>query len=172
MKMMPNKCPNCGSSEMYDDRFAGAYCDDCGQDVEKVDTPKATKKIFRLSALISDKEQEVVTIIDGEEETRNIAHKGDYIVTGTKKEQYVLTPSQIKKRYKVFYEHPVHSAIVAIETLPVEIECSESENNFTFTASWGETMIAKVGDFLVYEDEKLSYRIDREVFFNTYELEE
>lgn len=130
---------------------------------------KAVKKLFQLKCWKVVVEQNVVTIIDGEQETSNTAKVGDYIVEGTKGELYVLTQEQKVKRYNEV-QGLLSDDFIIIETLPVEIDCEECLQDIEFTASWGEKMIAHSGDYLVYENDVLSYRIEREVFNNTYDL--
>ena len=177
MKIMPNECPHCGSIEMYDiNPMFGEkpYCADCGNNIEKVDCPTAIKKPITLLARKVIKKEEVTTIIDGEKETKNVAEIGDYIITGTKGENYVIKEEKLLDRYEVETINDKHNVYdyVNIHSKPVEIECVENKINFSFIASWGEEMIAKGGDYLVFENNKLSYRIEREIFFNSYTINE
>ena len=41
---------------------------------------------------------------------------------------------------------------------------------FEFTTSWGATHIAMPGDFIIIENNKLGYRVQRQVFLQTYNL--
>lgn len=135
---------------------------------------KATKKVFTTIARPAKLNEVIVTIIDGEKETQNTANDGDWVITGTKNEQYIISDAKLHERYTVEVndmdnDNPDHYKITS---KPVVIEVRECPLEFGFTASWGEEMIAHPHDFLVYEDGVRSYRIEREAFFNTYELTE
>jgi len=134
---------------------------------------KAIKKQFTLLARPAKVGEKIETTVNGVKETQNTAKVNDYVITGIKGEQYIISKDVLVKRYDIeTIDHPRNEYdYVNITTKPVVIDCSICEEDMTFTASWGEDMVANTGDFLVYEDGKLSYRIEREVFLNTYELE-
>ena len=135
---------------------------------------KATKKKFTLTAFkIHAGTEKVETIIDGVLETTNTATSKDFIVCGTKGEKYVMSSESAEKRYVIeFKRENLMCDTYTLTTKPIIIDCKENKEALTFTASWGEEMNAKEGDYLVYENDKLSYSIDKEVFFNTYELKD
>lgn len=129
---------------------------------------KATKKSFTLDARILTKDEKIETIIDGKTETTKNGKIGEYVITGTKGEEYVVDAKTVAKKYTI--NKTGNNA--KITTKPVEIDFAVSDREFTFTASWGEDMISEPGDALVYEDGKLSYRIEKEAFSNTYDINE
>lgn len=104
----------------------------------------------------------IVTSIDGQVETINHANIGDYILSGPKGENYVLTPEKFFKRYVV--KDGLAKAIGSTYAKEYKGE------SFNFVAPWGEDMICNNGDYLattvVGSDD--IYRIEREVFHQTY----
>lgn len=128
-------------------------------------SPEKTYKKRQLTfdVEIANEPKNVTTIIDGEEETTNKANKGDYILTGSKGEKYVLTPEKFNKRY-------VMVGSSKAKTKPVKIKAKEYTQNeqIRFMADWGEQMILNKGDFLVNNNGEF-YRIEKEAFHNTYE---
>ena len=137
--------------------------------LEPKDSKTATKKSFEVKARILTKPETVKTVIDGKVETTKQGNIGDYVLTGPKGEKYTVEAKKVKDRYS---ETTNPDGTVTLKTKPVSIKYSISDKDFTFTASWGEKMIAEVGDALVYENGKLSYRIEKEIFKDTYEPEE
>ena len=118
------------------------------------------KKELTFDFRIADKEEKIVTEIDGEKETENVAKEGDYILTGSKKEVYVLSPKKFESRYTV--------EDGKAKTKPVEILAKRFEGKkLNFKAPWEEDMIIKSSDFLVKNDGEY-YRIEKEAFENTY----
>jgi len=133
---------------------------------------RAIKKKITLLARKAERQEEVITLIDGNDETRNTAKVGDIIVTGTKEEKYVMSQKTLDEKYNI---EPINHKrneynFFNIHSKQVEVNCEENKDDITFIASWGEEMKAKKGDYLIIEDGEISYCIDREVFFNTYEL--
>lgn len=59
-------------------------------DFSKAANYRKTATIKESQIEIADKAQEVITMINGKEETRNTAQEGDYIITGVKGERYAL----------------------------------------------------------------------------------
>lgn len=121
------------------------------------------KKQLTFDVEIAREPKQVITVIDGKAETTNKASKGDYILTGTKGERYVLSPEKFKKRYAL--------AGNKAKTKPVKIKAKEYTESKPekFLASWGEEMILENGDFLVNNNGEF-YRIEKGAFHNTYEL--
>ena len=122
-----------------------------------------TKRQLTFDVEIAKELKNVVTTIDGEEETTNKANKGDYILTGSKGERYVLTPEKFNKRYTMIGDNKA-------KTKPVQIQAKEyiANEQVKFMASWGEQMILNKGDFLVNNNGEF-YRIEKEAFHNTYQ---
>jgi len=124
------------------------------------------KKSFEVKARILTKNETIKTVIDDIIETTKNGKIGDYVLTGPKGEEYTVEASKVKDRY---IEVSNKNNKIILETKPVKIKYTLSNKNFTFEASWGEKMIAEIDDALVYEDGKLSYRIEKEIFNKTYE---
>lgn len=57
-KVMPDRCPECGGDELYEPnaRFGHApYCDDCGIDIEKIDSDEYVEgKLANYNHIIID----------------------------------------------------------------------------------------------------------------------
>jgi len=123
----------------------------------KENTYKKKKMLFDFK--IADSDQKITTEIDGKKETSNTAKKGDYILTGTRGEKYVLTPEKFNSRYKIKGDKA--------ETIPVKTKAKIVEKPIKFMASWGEKMIANSGDAIVNNDGEY-YRIEKKAFKNTY----
>ena len=125
---------------------------------------KAIKKKFITVAEVLKKDTRIHTYVDGEKETTKLGMKGDVVITGPKGERYTIDKAKMKERYN---ELPNR---IVLESKPVEILCKVVEKDNSFIASWGEPMIAKKGDYMVYENGKASYRIEKGIFFETYML--
>jgi hypothetical protein len=121
------------------------------------------KKLFQKVARVATGEELVVTMIDGVEETRNVAQSGDYVLTGPKGEQYVLGKAKFEKLYR-------HIEGNVYETLPDAVQAVEVTQPLNFEAPWGGEMIAEVGDYIVYRSATDSYRVEREIFLDTYAI--
>ncbi len=115
-------------------------------------------------------------------ETVNTAATGDMIVRNTTKagEMYVMSPAKFAERYERvgdtgadgFAEYKPLGRILAIELSSELLAELKLPQEFAFTASWGSSMVAKAGDFLVCQMDRASvYRIAREEFFETYKPE-
>ncbi|OGE32839.1 hypothetical protein A3C59_04420 [Candidatus Daviesbacteria bacterium RIFCSPHIGHO2_02_FULL_36_13] len=63
-------------------------------------------KFGEVSARVAEATEEVVTHIQGKEETRNTANPGDYVITGPQGEQYVLAANKFQARYRPVEEKP------------------------------------------------------------------
>ncbi len=136
--------------------------EDVAKIYKELETEEKTyvKKELTFNFRIAEKEEKIVTEIDGEKETENTAKEGDYILTGSKKEVYVLSPKKFESRYTVVDGKA--------KTKPVEILAKEfSGKKIKFKAPWEEDMIIKSSDFLV-KNEGEFYRIEKEAFANTY----
>jgi len=124
------------------------------------------EKIYQKKKLMFDVElvkqpREVITKIDGKEETKNKANKGDYILTGTKGEKYVLSPNKVKERY-IIKDNKA-------ESKPVKTKGKILDSKISFIASWGEKMNTEIGDTLINNNGEY-YRIEKSAFKNTYDL--
>lgn len=108
----------------------------------------------------------VVTYAKDGKETENTAQIGDIIVSGVFGEMYVIKSAKFAKMYDIMADGktviPNQSPRTVAE---VAHDCLDSD--VYFTASWGEKMVLKNGDFLVRDGDNY-YRIAREEFLETY----
>lgn len=118
------------------------------------------KKILEFNYEKAENRREIVTFINGKKETKNIAQKGDYIMTGTKDEIFSLSPEKFKSRYSIKSGKAVSK--------PVKISAIKFDGpDTTFVATWGEETVIEKDDYLVKEEGGF-YRIEKEAFQNTY----
>ena len=122
----------------------------------------AQKKPMNLQASILSEDRMITTSINGNTETTRQGSKGDYLITGTKGEQYTMTPNEFDKRYT--YNSDKNLAT----TKPVIITYRVTNKPMTMTTNWGETMNLPAKSAIVYEKGKPSYGIHPEAFKNTY----
>lgn len=125
------------------------------------------------------KTEEVITITSSGLETKNVAQKGDYIVTNisTKaKEKYVVLNEKFNSRYKkintiskrIGLYKPL-GTVQAIQVSKTILKILNRASTFYIMAAWGEKQMVKLGDYLacpVTEDEV--YRIGYKEFMDTY----
>jgi hypothetical protein len=142
--------------------FKNIYTQEEMSDVYK---PLKTKeKTYKKKSLffdfeIADEEKEIKTIINGKVETTNTAYKGDYILTGSKGEKYILKPEKFNNRYIIKGDKA--------KTKPAQTKAKEwNRGDLEFMAEWGEKMIIENGDFLINNNGEF-YRIEKEAFHNT-----
>lgn len=126
------------------------------------------KKFGEVSVEISKSVQTVITSIDGEQETENVARVGDAILTGPKGERYVLSYDKLTSRYTFVSKHADGT-----ETWKPTGFCYAvpyAGETFSFDAPWGEPMICNDGDYIASTktDGTDVYRIERGVFERTY----
>jgi hypothetical protein len=128
--------------------------------------PRPYKKSGQFSYILCTAEEEVISIIDGQEETRNHAAPGDYILTGTRGERFVVKPEAFEKRYRI--------------TAPGKAEAQGrcwgnvyEGAAFDFDSPWqeGATIHCEPGDYLVSPNEQFSeaYRVEKQIFEETYQ---
>ncbi len=140
---------------------------------------KKFKKILARKAL---KGEEIITITSDGIETFNRANTGDYIVKNQTEagELYIVPKSKFEKRYEFlvdkengFSEYNPSGQIFAIEVNKENLKLLEQPTQFKFIAPWGENMVVKENDFLAVPlDHSEVYRIARQEFFQTYQLDE
>lgn len=134
---------------------------------------KLYKKSGTFKARKGKPGEHIVTVIDGEEETKKTVKAGEIVIKGPKGELYVVSESKFRTRYDVnrdptddWQSYKALGLIRAFEYKGV---------SFHFTASWDEDMLCKEGDFLASpvkdaDDKEYPevYRIERSVFDDTY----
>ena len=122
------------------------------------------RKTARLAAdkiQLADKEQEVVTVIAGKPETRNMAKPGDFIVTGVLGERYVIAGNRFDRLYE---KDPANANEFRSKGTVQALLLTES---VTFKAPWGEQQRIDVGGVLVKNGPDV-YGIAAQAFAETY----
>ena len=111
-------------------------------------------------------------------ETANIAKGGQYLVQNVYGDghqpdeekdpsKWLLKKSQIENNYELNSPIEVGMCYKPKTIVRKGVQLNEP---ISFVASWGSQMNAKTGDWLVKAGEGDIYRIDKTVFFNTYEF--
>lgn len=123
----------------------------------------------------------IVTIIKGEgkETESKPAQPGDMVVrnrcAATGNEEILVSAAKFAERYEAVTEGATDGGWRPYRPRGNEmryIVVADSDGSFTFTAPWGEAMIAKPGDAIVQDpaNAKDTYRIARAAFDCTYEI--
>ena len=123
----------------------------------------------------------VVTVIAGEgEETRSKpAEAGDWVVRNrcpvTGDEQYLVKAAKFGERYAGPTGEPDADGWREFQPRGPELRfftVGPDEGAFTFTAPWGEAMVARPGDAIVQDPKRTTdtYRVARNSFTCTYEI--
>jgi len=137
--------------------------------------------------------EEVVTVIGGVEETRNVAGEGDWVVANDtpSQEMYILTAAKAEKNYdlasgaELGTEVKNASALAdagfkwyspkGVPVLALQVEAGDIPPGGHFLANWGTPMLLEPGDYLVarWADEQEAaftevYRVEREAFEETF----
>ncbi|RYZ24182.1 MAG: hypothetical protein EOO16_01925 [Chitinophagaceae bacterium] len=127
--------------------------------------PRHYRKYGRFNYAIARTQEQVATIIDGVVETEQCAQPGDYIITGSRGERFVVRPEVFARRY----------ADLANGIAEARGECWAvlyTGAAFTFEAPWpgAAPMHCAPGDYLAAPDAAISevYRIEAGVFAETY----
>ena len=145
----------------------------------------ATKKIIKYNRVNSHTDEskstfyihsgepiEIITYIDGVKETTNTCQPGDYVITEHKGEKYVVVGKKLPALYNLIEEvlitrlQPRKVAKITKHLL----KKLALKDPIEFTASWGEATSLSTGDFLVKEGNGKYYKINGDVFKNTYKL--
>lgn len=124
-------------------------------------TFRKTARLTQDKIEVAKAEQEVVTILAGKPETRNVAKPGDYIVTGTLGERYVIAGNRFDRLYEPDPGRPGEfrskgTVLAVLLTEPV-----------TFKAPWGEQQRIDAGGVLVKNGDDI-YGIAEAAFAETY----
>ena len=102
---------------------------------------------------------------DGKE-TTNTAMKEDIVMSGPSSEKYVVKKSKFHKMYTGEIGEDVE-----VEQSPRMVAEYTGDEELQFTASWGENMILKPGDYIVKEtDSSGYYRIAKKEYEETYNI--
>lgn len=125
---------------------------------------KNYQKFGNFSYLLHEGEDvEVITSINGQEETKNTLRNGQYLLTGISNEKYVVKPDVFAQRYKIVND-------TTCEARGEVWGMQWKWHPMKFISPWGEDMICNTGDMLCSPDETISevYRIEKEAFLKTY----
>lgn len=124
-------------------------------------------------------EVQVVTEIEGDKETVNVARHGDVIVCGVKGEMYVVSGKKFGELYDVTEEDGSGDVVAVARPQPrcvarvtEEAMRAVGTETLVFTAPWGEDMVLRAGDVLVREGEGSAcgyYRVESGAFDETYD---
>jgi hypothetical protein len=123
------------------------------------------KQRFTVQYRIAISREIVITRIEGKTETQNTTTPGDFIITGQKQENYILTPAKFHTNYEVVDSHTARTKAVYINAKIFH------GFPFMFTADWGELMIVNDGDYVVKKPLNAGfeyYRIEKSAFAQIY----
>ncbi|WP_149277024.1 hypothetical protein [Pareuzebyella sediminis] len=142
---------------------------------------KTYKKFRKVYARRAEEGEEIHTVTDDGLETLNRAKKGDFVVKNqtNAQEMYIVSDEKFNERYRIltesedgFAEYQPIGKIIAVALTPKVLNELDLGPEFKFMAPWGETMVAKQGDYLVCPtDYSEIYRIAHNEFLETYELD-
>jgi len=120
------------------------------------------KKIMFFDYRIITEKEEITTEINGKIETIKLANPGDYILTGSMNEKYVLSSDKFNSRYKIEGNKAKSRSVKTLAKMFIG-------SSISFIASWGEKMIIEHEDYLINNKNEF-YRIEKNAFNNTYEI--
>ncbi len=140
------------------------YKEGRGFDFSNAPIYRKTAALDKANVEIADAQQEVVTVINGKEETRNTAQAGDRIITGVKGEQYVIKEAKFGGLYE---EDPTDSSRFISKNV---IRAMPLAENTELTAPWGEKQRAAKGGYVAQRVDNPSdiYLIEEDSFKATY----
>lgn len=116
-----------------------------------------------MSYTVASEPQRVVTYTSDGKETENTAAQGDVIMSGPSGETYVLKAAKFPK----LYQGNIGETVIP-EQNPRMVAHYDGDQVINFTASWGENMVLKPGDYLVKDGDTHYYRIARKEYEETY----
>ncbi len=124
------------------------------------------KKIVEKKARPAIAGETLITEINGVIETTNVLDGTEMIVTGPAGEHYTVAGDMFLKLYE-----EIGTGAGLYRTKPETVTAIMVNEELLFEAPWGGDMIAEIGDFIVYRSDTDAYRVHRDVFEKTYELE-
>lgn len=132
------------------------------QEQDRQGQVKSYRKYGKFLAVQTQTPCEVVTEINGQEETRAHAKAGDWIVQGPANEKFILSEAKFKARYLPTEDPLWFEAIGSCRAVSLS-------QSFEFMAPWGSPMIFLPGDYLACGgDPSDIYRVERSIFESTY----
>ena len=129
-------------------------------------TGKRYKKIVSIWARPAVVGEFIETFTKDGKETQNTAKEGDILVKNPGGEQYLIKTEQLNRRY--ISEGVEDGAWTKYRSIGECIGIVHQSDEFSFIASWGESMVVKPNDMIVTNDGKEIYRIARAEFEETY----
>ena len=135
--------------------------------------------VFAREAIVGE---QIVTSINGIQETKNVASKGDFVVRNRTQaqEEYIVKADTFHRRYEDTNEKSGNWSVFQAKGKCKAVQVDEEVLNllgvketFYFMASWGEKMRCEKGDILAVpleQKESKVYRIAKEEFLQTYRL--
>lgn len=123
----------------------------------------------------------IVTMIvgEGKETQSKPAETGDWVVRNrcpaTGDEEYLVKGARFAERYTIAPVEPALAGWRSVRPSGKNMRymiVTEGDGDFSFIAPWGEEMVAKPGDALVQDPDRLSdtYRVAAASFACTYEI--
>ena len=119
-------------------------------------------KMPPMTYTVATQQMPVVTITSDGKETQNVAEPNDIIMSGPSRENYVVKAAKFPKLYQGKL-----GDVVVPEQGPRMVALYTGQQPITFTASWGEQMVLKPGDYLVKDGDNY-YRIAKVEYEQTY----
>lgn len=108
----------------------------------------------------------VVKTMLNSEETSNVANPGDFIMCGPDGEKYVVRFDKMPELYERELDDPM--IMMVRKGAPRKVAQYNGKEG-SFEPSWGGNMVLKCGDFVVREAKNKYYRIEKNMFKDTYE---
>jgi len=120
------------------------------------------RKCATVTARVAEAGEEIVTIVDGTQETRNVANAGDYVVQNPGGEEYIVEKAKFEGRYEIVAgsESTYRPSGAPVRAVPLA-------ENVRFVAPWGEEQFINAGGFLLDNAGDI-YGIQKQEFFDTY----
>ena len=116
-----------------------------------------------MSYTVVATQQRVLTFTADGLETENVAEPGDVVMSGPNGETYVVKAA----KFEGLYDGEPGGTVVPNQA-PRLVTRYTGSSEVIFTASWGEDMVLKPGDYIVGGTPDVPYRIAKEEFELTY----
>lgn len=120
------------------------------------------RKCAVVTARVAEADEAIVTVVDGTQETRNVANAGDYVVCNPGGEEYIVEKVKFEERYErvAGTEGAYRSSGAPVRAVPLA-------GNVRFVTPWGEEQFINAGGFLLNNADDI-YGIQKQEFFDTY----
>jgi len=127
-------------------------------------TPENIGSMNPMSYGVTQDTMTVETHTADGKETTNTANKDDVIMSGPSREKYVIKSAKFPK----LYNGKMGAEVVPDQTPRQVAQYPSSLPATELTASWGETMPVKPGDYVVKDGDTHYYRIAKKEYEETY----